>query len=157
MDLACSRRYHSRDYWSPCRRERSALCKQFALKKERESFGLLYPVSMVNVQWHTQIKGCAYALVFPSKRHQAVGKETGKTSYIERFNCTMRISSLTISSSNSLLLQKTRKPYRCHLAFCSPLQLTEPCSINGSNKTASWRSPTLTKKVIGRPLPSQRK
>lgn len=32
----------------------------------------------------------AYALVFPDKRHQAVVKETGKTSYIERFNCTMR-------------------------------------------------------------------
>jgi IS1 family transposase/transposase-like protein len=32
----------------------------------------------------------AYALVFPDKRHKAVGKETGKTSYIERFNCTMR-------------------------------------------------------------------
>ncbi len=32
----------------------------------------------------------AYGAVFPSKRHQAVGKETGKTSYIERFNCTLR-------------------------------------------------------------------
>jgi insertion element IS1 protein InsB len=32
----------------------------------------------------------AYGLVFPEKRHKAVGKETGKTSYIERFNCTMR-------------------------------------------------------------------
>jgi insertion element IS1 protein InsB len=32
----------------------------------------------------------AYGLVFPSERHQAVGKESGKTSYIERFNCTMR-------------------------------------------------------------------
>ncbi len=32
----------------------------------------------------------AYGLVFPDKRHQAVGKQTGKTSYIERFNCTMR-------------------------------------------------------------------
>ena len=32
----------------------------------------------------------AYALVFPDKRHKPVGKETGKTSYIERFNCTMR-------------------------------------------------------------------
>jgi insertion element IS1 protein InsB len=49
----------------------------------------------------------AYALVFPDKLHKAVGKakqrglggfpherlfqeETGKTSYIERFNCTMR-------------------------------------------------------------------
>ena len=32
----------------------------------------------------------AYSLVFPDKRHNAVGKQTGKTSYIERFNCTMR-------------------------------------------------------------------
>ena len=32
----------------------------------------------------------AYALVFPSHRHKAVGKESGKTNYIERFNCTMR-------------------------------------------------------------------
>lgn len=32
----------------------------------------------------------AYALVFPQKRHRAVGKDTGKTSYIERFNCTVR-------------------------------------------------------------------
>ena len=32
----------------------------------------------------------AYALVFPSPRHKAVGKESGKTNYIERFNCTMR-------------------------------------------------------------------
>jgi IS1 family transposase len=32
----------------------------------------------------------AYADVLPSKRHCAVGKETGKTSYIERFNCTLR-------------------------------------------------------------------
>ena len=32
----------------------------------------------------------AYGTVFPSKRHHAVGKETAKTSYIERFNCTLR-------------------------------------------------------------------
>ena len=32
----------------------------------------------------------AYGLVFPETRHRAVGKETGKTNYIERFNCTMR-------------------------------------------------------------------
>jgi IS1 family transposase len=34
--------------------------------------------------------GSAYQQVFPSKRHQAVGKQTGKTNYIERFNCTLR-------------------------------------------------------------------
>jgi IS1 family transposase len=32
----------------------------------------------------------AYPIVLPSLRHRAVGKETGKTSYIERFNCTLR-------------------------------------------------------------------
>ena len=32
----------------------------------------------------------AYATILPSKRHRAVGKETGKTNHIERFNCTLR-------------------------------------------------------------------
>ena len=32
----------------------------------------------------------AYNAIFPSKRHKASGKETGKTNHIERFNCTMR-------------------------------------------------------------------
>jgi IS1 family transposase/transposase-like protein len=32
----------------------------------------------------------AYQGVLPSKRHRAVGKETGLTNHIERFNCTMR-------------------------------------------------------------------
>jgi IS1 family transposase len=49
----------------------------------------------------------AYAAVLPSKRHRAVGKETGKTSYVERFNNTLRqrVSRLvrkTLSFSKSL-------------------------------------------------------
>ena len=32
----------------------------------------------------------AYAAVLPSKRHQAVGKDSGKTNYVERFNNTIR-------------------------------------------------------------------
>ncbi len=49
----------------------------------------------------------AYGTVFPKKRHRAVGKETGKTSYIERFNNTLRqrVSRLvrkTLSFSKSL-------------------------------------------------------
>ena len=32
----------------------------------------------------------AYEQVLPSQRHQAVGQETGLTSYIERFNNTLR-------------------------------------------------------------------
>ena len=49
----------------------------------------------------------AYGMVIPSQRHRAVGKETGKTSYIERFNNTLRqrVSRLvrkTLSFSKSL-------------------------------------------------------
>jgi insertion element IS1 protein InsB len=49
----------------------------------------------------------AYGAVFPRQRHQAVGKETGLTSYIERFNNTLRprVSRLvrkTLSFSKSL-------------------------------------------------------
>jgi len=32
----------------------------------------------------------AYGEIFPSKRHKAVGKESGQTNHIERFNCTLR-------------------------------------------------------------------
>lgn len=32
----------------------------------------------------------AYEKVIPNKRHKAVGKETGKTNHIERFNNTLR-------------------------------------------------------------------
>jgi insertion element IS1 protein InsB len=32
----------------------------------------------------------AYGIVFPKKRQRAVGKDTGQTNYIERFNNTMR-------------------------------------------------------------------
>ncbi len=32
----------------------------------------------------------AYNEVFPSQRHQSVGKDSGQTSLIERFNCTLR-------------------------------------------------------------------
>jgi len=32
----------------------------------------------------------AYGIVFPQKRHRAVGKDTGQTNSIERFNNTIR-------------------------------------------------------------------
>ena len=42
----------------------------------------------------------AYGIVFPKKRHRAVGKDTGQTNSIERFNNTMRqrISRLAIKT-----------------------------------------------------------
>lgn len=42
----------------------------------------------------------AYEQVLPSQRHRMVGKETGKTSYIERFNNTLR-------QRNGRLVRKT--------------------------------------------------
>ncbi len=42
----------------------------------------------------------AYAAVLPSKRHRAVGKETGKTSYVERLNNTRKTSSVSFSAQN---------------------------------------------------------
>jgi insertion element IS1 protein InsB len=49
----------------------------------------------------------AYARVIPSEQHEAVGKESGRTSYVERFNLTarQRISRLvrkTLSFSKKL-------------------------------------------------------
>lgn len=32
----------------------------------------------------------SYCGIFPKSRHKRVGKESGKTNHIERFNCTMR-------------------------------------------------------------------
>lgn len=32
----------------------------------------------------------AYTSIFPAERHQAVGKDSGQTNHIERFNCTLR-------------------------------------------------------------------
>ena len=43
----------------------------------------------------------AYSVIFPAKRHKAVGKESGKTHKIERFNCTLR-------QRVSRLVRKTR-------------------------------------------------
>lgn len=49
----------------------------------------------------------AYKQVLPSKRHRAVGKDSGQTSYIERFNNTVRqrvarLVRKTLSFSKSL-------------------------------------------------------
>lgn len=64
----------------------------------------------------------AYDEVFPSKRHQSVGKESGKTSYIERFNCTLRSSSVPSREEDIIVFQEVGEPYWGNLVFCSPLQ-----------------------------------
>ncbi|WP_445242983.1 IS1 family transposase [Microcoleus sp. N3A4] len=63
--------------------------------------------SRVNVLSVIQTFVLSYGIVFPKKRHRAVGKDTGQTNYIERFNDTarQRISRLgrkTLSFSKKL-------------------------------------------------------
>lgn len=64
----------------------------------------------------------AYQQVLPSKRHRAVGKETGKTSYIERFNNTLLYSSGTFGKENLVLLQEIEQSHRSNLVLCASLQ-----------------------------------
>ena len=53
----------------------------------------------------------AYSEVLPSKRHQAVGKETGKTSYIERVNNTFRQRIGRLVKQDIIFLQEVEKSY----------------------------------------------
>ena len=69
----------------------------------------------------------AYGTVLPSKRHQAVGKESGKTSYVERFNNTRKTTSVSFSAKNLVLFQITGESHRCYLVFHPLLQCIITC------------------------------
>ena len=71
----------------------------------------------------------SYPVALPSKRHRAVGKETGFTSYIERFNCTLRqrVSRLVRKTlSNSC---EVGKSHQCDLKFNPSLQCLCPYQL----------------------------
>jgi IS1 family transposase len=77
------------------------------MKLARGDCGILYRQYIVNVLSVIQTFVLSYGIVFPKKRHRAVGKDTGETNYRERFNNTMRqrISQLgrkTLSFSKKL-------------------------------------------------------
>jgi IS1 family transposase len=77
------------------------------MKLARGDCGILYRQYIVNVLSVIQTFVLSYGIVFPKKRHRPVGKDTGQTNYIERFNNTMRqrISQLgrkTLSFSKKL-------------------------------------------------------
>ena len=59
-------------------------------ERQQNVCGSLYLPSTGNVRSRIVTFGKLYQPTLPSKRHKAVGKETGKTNYLERFNCTMR-------------------------------------------------------------------
>lgn len=64
----------------------------------------------------------AYEQVLPSKRHRAVGKETGKTSYIERFNNTLRQRVGRLVRKTLSLFQKGEQSHWGDLVLCALLQ-----------------------------------
>jgi IS1 family transposase len=59
-------------------------------KDGARGLGILYQQYIVNVLSVIQTFVLSYGIVFPKKRQRAVGKDTGQTNYIERFNNTMR-------------------------------------------------------------------
>lgn len=94
----------------------------------------------------------AYAAVLPSKRHRAVGKETGKTSYIERFNNTLRqrVSRLvrkTLSFSKSLENHIGAIWYFIH-AYNKLLLLSVYRSTVVPIKAGIWIAPKLILNII---------
>jgi IS1 family transposase len=61
----------------------------------------------------------AYNKVLPTKRHHAVGKESGKTNHIERFNLTMR-------QRISRLVRKTRIILKFHRTITTKIERIPP-------------------------------
>jgi deferrochelatase/peroxidase EfeB len=77
------------------------------MKTQPKPCGILYPQSTDSVQLLTPTSGLPMQLCYRGNAQRAVGKETGKTSHIERFNNTLRqrVSRLvrkTLSFSKSL-------------------------------------------------------
>jgi IS1 family transposase len=54
----------------------------------------------------------AYETVIPIKRHKAVGKETGLTNHIERFNNTMRQRFSRLIRDHIVFFKENRKSHR---------------------------------------------
>lgn len=62
----------------------------------------------------------AYATVFPECRHDAVGKESGQTNHVERYNGTLR-QRISRLARKAFPFEKAGEPYGSHLAFCPSL------------------------------------
>jgi IS1 family transposase len=60
------------------------------IKKERKLYGIQFLISTEKKLFSLLNHWDAYHLAFPKSRHRSVGKQTGKTNPIERFNNTLR-------------------------------------------------------------------
>lgn len=78
--------------------------------------------SIANVLYLERDFWSAYELVLPSKRHRAVGKETGKTSYRRAVQLYPSTTSVSIGQKNIVIFQKLRQSHWCYLEFYSLLQ-----------------------------------
>lgn len=74
--------------------------RETAVERELKNFGSLYPQSIDSAPFVERDFWQAYEQVIFSKRHRSVGKETGKTNYIERFNSTLRALSFSFGREN---------------------------------------------------------
>ena len=61
----------------------------------------------------------AYGIVFPKKRHRAVGKDTGQTNYIKKFNNTMRQRISRLARKTLSFSKKLSNHMGSSLVFCS--------------------------------------
>jgi hypothetical protein len=61
-----------------------------------------------------------YQKVFPSNTHQCVGKESGETAHVERWNNTLRQRLGSVCAENTVVLQVRRLP-RSGAGVVSPL------------------------------------
>jgi IS1 family transposase len=57
----------------------------------------------------------AYVDVIPSKRHVAVRKDSGLTSYIERLNNTLNAEDFSVGEEDAILFKEARESHRCDL------------------------------------------
>jgi IS1 family transposase len=80
--LACNRRYNQRNCWGTYWRSPSA--------NQQNNYGNRYHLSIDNVQCVTQIFGKPMNRFYPINDTEHCPCESGKTSYIERFNNTLR-------------------------------------------------------------------
>ena len=71
----------------------------------------------------------AYAQVIPSKRHRAVGKETGLTNYIERFNNTLRQRVARLGRATLAFSKKLENHLGAIGVLCPSLQCF-PCNLS---------------------------
>ena len=67
------------------------------------------------------IFGAAYETVIPCKQHKAIGKETGLTNHIERFNNTMRQRVSRLVRNTLSFSKKLENHVGAIWFFCTPL------------------------------------